>query len=84
MSTKYLLRSDGRKYMLGRGRIVVGRSRTADIKLTELQHSKIHAIMYVEEFGVTLLDQSRNGTFINGQRITTKQLSNGDQIKRFI
>jgi pSer/pThr/pTyr-binding forkhead associated (FHA) protein len=60
----------------------IGRSQNADIKIMDIKVSRSHSRIekrggkfYIVDLG------SRNGTYVNGERITTHELINGDNIK---
>lgn len=72
---------------LEREEVILGRTLEADVRINDTkvsrQHAKISAVLNEEtrrtdyiltDFG------SRNGTFINGQKITQETLQNGDKI----
>lgn len=63
--------------------VLVGRHPTlADILLTDPTVSSRHARMLYQEDSFTLHDlDSTNGSFVNGQRVQTKQLQDQDHIK---
>jgi len=60
----------------------IGRSQSADIKVMDIKVSRSHSRIEKrgEKFYITDLG-SRNGTYVNGERITTHELVNGDNIK---
>ena len=68
----------------------VGRSRSCDIILTETDISTVHCELYlikmnidnIERSLINIIDKSRNGTFINGNRLVKKDciLKNGDRV----
>lgn len=64
-------------------RVVVGRSRSCDIRLREDTVSRLHAALVWEEGGWMLEDLgSSNGTFLNGQRVVERQrVKVGDQVR---
>lgn len=71
-------------------KISIGRSRSCNITLTEPDISTIHAELFTIEVQlngnkrkmINIIDKSRNGTFINGDRLVKKDyvLKNGDKI----
>lgn len=73
---------EGRAFALTPGDNVIGRDPSARISLDSLQVSRQHARVRVTELDVTLEDlESRNGTIVNGARITAPvTLNNGDEI----
>jgi DNA-binding winged helix-turn-helix (wHTH) protein len=73
---------EGRAFALAPGDNIIGRDPSARISLDSLQVSRQHARVRVGDLHVTLEDlESRNGTSVNGERITgAVLLSNGDKI----
>jgi serine phosphatase RsbU (regulator of sigma subunit) len=78
----YPKKGDGSAFPLGRKPIRIGRASTNDIVLPDQFTSSCHAIISATEAGYTLEDQgSKNGTFLNGRRITGGVvLAKGDRI----
>lgn len=71
---------------LEREEVTLGRAVEADVRVVDSKVSRLHAKIMTEMNGddttkciLTDLD-SRNGTFLNGQRITQEVLQNGDKI----
>jgi diguanylate cyclase (GGDEF)-like protein len=71
---------------LEREEVTLGRSLGADVRVNDAKASRRHAKIEVREpegapaeYILTDLN-SRNGTFLNGRRITTENLRNGDKI----
>jgi hypothetical protein len=60
----------------------IGRSQAADIKVMDIKVSRSHCRIEKrgDKFYITDLG-SRNGTYVNGDRITTHELTSGDNIK---
>jgi protease PrsW len=75
----------GREYTLESGFLTIGRSENCTVKfdpLTERIASKQHAYIEARTDGFFLTDnKSTNGTFLNGERIETARLSDGDVIQ---
>jgi DNA-binding winged helix-turn-helix (wHTH) protein len=71
-----------RPVMLDAGENVIGRDPASRIFLDSLRVSRRHARIMVREISADIEDLgSRNGTYVNGARITTPlALSHGDQI----
>jgi sigma-B regulation protein RsbU (phosphoserine phosphatase) len=69
-------------FALGAGRTSIGRAATNDIVLSDQFSSGCHAVIAPTERGYALLDQgSKNGTFVNGRRVTGEiDLARGDEI----
>ena len=61
--------------------ITVGRATSNTLVLNDLQASRQHARVDLENSAWSVRDlNSRNGTFVNGQRVTLQALRPGDQI----
>ncbi|CEP61506.1 serine/threonine protein kinase DUN1 LALA0_S03e04368g [Lachancea lanzarotensis] len=81
---------EGKFTIQGKPVTTIGRSRNCDIALTEPDISTTHcelSVLSVEIDGgsrqiVNIVDRSRNGTFVNGNRLVKKDyiLRNGDRI----
>jgi EAL domain-containing protein (putative c-di-GMP-specific phosphodiesterase class I) len=57
----------------------IGRSETADHTVYSVKVSKVHAILEVQDGRHAIRDNdSTNGTFVNGERVTSRVLENGD------
>jgi sigma-B regulation protein RsbU (phosphoserine phosphatase) len=69
-------------YVLGTQRVTIGRSSSNDIVLSDQFSSGLHAVVIPTERGYALVDQgSKNGTFVNGRRVTGEiDLVRGDEI----
>jgi len=66
----------------GEGAVVIGRSKTADLKLTDPDTSRRHAKIVCEGGSYIVHDLlSTNGTWINGARIDEQVLRPGDRIE---
>ncbi|CAN5714640.1 hypothetical protein BH11PSE13_BH11PSE13_10940 [soil metagenome] len=60
---------------------MMGRAQTNDIVLDNERASRFHAALITNGTAVTIEDLgSRNGLFLNGVRIASAQLANGDTI----
>jgi hypothetical protein len=65
-----------------RGELVVGRDRTAGLRLGEQSVSRCHARLALLDDEVSIVDlSSRNGTFVNGDRVSMAMLATGDRIR---
>jgi pSer/pThr/pTyr-binding forkhead associated (FHA) protein len=64
------------------GTYTVGRGDVVNIRLDDREVSRTHAIVIVSATSVTVEDQkSANGTFINGEEVTTRSaLRDGDKV----
>ncbi len=59
----------------------IGRSLSADLRFEDPTVSRRHAVLVVEADGVRVLDdRSLNGVFVNGERIVSQLLGDGDEI----
>ena len=60
----------GRRWLVPPGRsFVVGRDEGVDLQITDAMVSRHHLLLQSAERGWQLIDQSRNGSFVNGQRV---------------
>jgi FHA domain-containing protein len=76
-----LLVGEGRRNVLSGSRVVVGRSREADIVLADPNVSRRHAELRRDESGWHVMDLgSTNGIKVNGRRVDQVGLSPGDRI----
>lgn len=72
----------GKAYTLSKSEIVIGRDVNADVIVNTAEVSRRHARLYMDG-GIFVIEDlgSTNGTFINGQRLTTPvPLRSGDRI----
>jgi len=59
----------------------IGRSLSADLRFEDPTVSRRHAVLISESSGVRVLDdRSLNGVFVNGERIVSHLLRDGDEI----
>jgi pSer/pThr/pTyr-binding forkhead associated (FHA) protein len=71
----------GKQFTLGDEPITFGRGDQNDIVLPNERASRVHAELRREDGAYLIEDQgSRNGTWVNGVRVTTQQLQPGDEI----
>lgn len=80
----YYFTPDGRRKSipLGDQPLTVGRSADADIVLLDEQASREHCVLRLDDGAYCLKDlQSKNGTFVNDQRIEVHALSPGEHIR---
>ncbi|MFZ5646541.1 MAG: FhaA domain-containing protein [Bacillota bacterium] len=62
--------------------VVIGRRESCDITLPDSNMSRRHARLEPLKEGWVITDlDSTNGTFVNGERIKTRRLENGDSVK---
>jgi DNA-binding winged helix-turn-helix (wHTH) protein len=80
---RFLLVVNGVAFALRDGRNVIGRDSTAHVKLDSASASRSHAVVTVTGDEAILQDlRSRNGTFLNGERLeTARPLRAGDEIR---
>ena len=59
----------------------IGRSLSAHLRFEDPTVSRRHAVLVTERDGVRLLDdRSLNGVFVNGERIVSRLLEDGDEV----
>ena len=76
-----LLVGEGRRNVLSGSRVVIGRSREADIVLQDPNISRRHAELRRADEGWQIVDLgSTNGIKVNGRRVDNQALRPGDQI----
>jgi hypothetical protein len=76
-----LLVGGGRRNVLSGNRVVVGRSREADIVLQDPNVSRRHAELRKDDGGWQIVDLgSTNGIKVNGRRVDNQPLRPGDQV----
>lgn len=76
-----LMRADGEAESvdLNAHETTLGRSLKNGVVLDSVAASRQHAVITVDAAFVTIRDtDSRNGTFVNGQRVVTQTLADGD------
>ena len=67
---------------LGERKIYMGRMAQSEFILTDTNVSRVHAWIAYEQHRHVLYDaESRNGSFVNGVRITAQRLRDGDEIR---
>jgi len=73
----------GEMYKLSGEQVTMGRGGSADIRLVDEGISRFHARIRSEGNHMVVEDlESRNGTFLNGERVTTaRKLEDGDKIQ---
>jgi len=60
----------------------IGRSKECDIRLEGPGLSRLHAVVESVDGKLVIRDQaSNNGTYVNGERVETAELAEGDEIK---
>ena len=64
-----------------KGIIVIGRDSDCDVRIESQYVSRHHCCLSESNEGLVIEDlESRNGTFLNGQRISSAVLRSGDEI----
>ncbi|MCB0327886.1 MAG: GGDEF domain-containing protein, partial [Bdellovibrionales bacterium] len=72
----------GRKYEVEKSSLSVGRNSDCDIFVDDDDVSRTHALINIKSEGVYISDLgSTNGTLVNGEKITTHLLQDGDRIQ---
>lgn len=72
----------GRVYELTRSETVIGRGSACDVMLEDNQTSRRHARMMIGPRGAQLIDESVNGTYVNGERVQgSRALRAGDVVR---
>lgn len=74
----------GMTYELGKDETLIGRNPTTDITLLDEGISREHAVILADETtgGHVIEDlQSTNGTKVNGKRVRSAELQDGDEIQ---
>jgi hypothetical protein len=76
----FLTSSDGRREKISKDRFVIGRGRHCDFVIDSGKVSREHAAIVREDANYFIEDlKSSNGTWFNKQRITRRQIQDGDQ-----
>ena len=71
-----------KEWVLGSGRLVMGRLPTCEISLNDANASRQHAELVKREDGWWLVDlDSTNGTFVNDSMVKERRLGPGDRIQ---
>lgn len=74
--------NSGVQLQLEQGWLLLGRGEESVLRFVEPSVSTRHAIIATEQDEFFVLDQnSRNGTFLNGERVQTARLTHGDVIE---
>jgi Protein of unknown function (DUF3662)/FHA domain len=72
---------DGRQEEITQRHVVIGRSRSCDIRLPDVNVSRRHAELRQEGATYWIIDlDSMNGTLVNGKRVERERLRDGDTI----
>lgn len=68
--------------VLSSGRILVGRAESCEMIISSSGVSSVHAVIEISGVGAKVYDMnSKNGTFINGEKIVSNNLNIGDSIR---
>jgi pSer/pThr/pTyr-binding forkhead associated (FHA) protein len=74
--------TDGREYAVTGQSLVIGRDASSDVVLTGKSVSRRHAEIMASPKGYVLVDNSTNGSWVNGERVKGQRiLARGDVIK---
>ncbi|MFO0734769.1 MAG: FHA domain-containing protein [Labilithrix sp.] len=65
----------GSCHFLREGRNAIGRDDDCEVRLDEASISKTHAFIYLDADGMRLVDNSQNGTIVDGRTIRGAQVS---------
>jgi len=72
----------GEMYKITKDEVVIGRGTEADLQFLDSGISRQHAGIRLEGKEMVVVDMgSRNGTFLNGERVDRKVLHDGDKIQ---
>jgi Protein of unknown function (DUF3662)/FHA domain len=71
----------GRQHVITEPRVVLGRSRDAGVRISDVNISRKHAEVRQEDSTYWVVDLgSTNGTLVNGKRVDRQRLRDGDRI----
>lgn len=77
----FILTVGGKPHELTKSRVVLGRSKEADIRVPDQNVSRRHAEVRLEDDGYWVVDLgSMNGTVVNGKRVDRARLADEDRI----
>jgi pSer/pThr/pTyr-binding forkhead associated (FHA) protein len=73
----------GRMFEMRKDRMTIGRSRESDIFLEDLAVSRLHTTISHGGQGQYIIrdENSANGTYVNGQKVSEYTLNEGDEIQ---
>jgi diguanylate cyclase (GGDEF)-like protein len=75
-------RQAGRAFPIFNSEFLIGRGRQCDLSMDEESISRHHCKIVTENNETLLIDLgSTNGTYLNGKRVTSSSLQNGDQFQ---
>jgi pSer/pThr/pTyr-binding forkhead associated (FHA) protein len=70
------------KLSLAKDRILIGRSADSDVRINHAGVSRSHAVVTAKDGAFFVEDlESSNGTLVNGKRVRSVQLRNGDLVE---
>jgi pSer/pThr/pTyr-binding forkhead associated (FHA) protein len=70
----------GQTIPLNRAICVLGRDAQAEVRIQDKAVSRIHAIVTYQQQEFRICGRGRNGTFLNGSRVTGYRLRDGDKV----
>jgi pSer/pThr/pTyr-binding forkhead associated (FHA) protein len=71
----------GRQHVIAEPRVVLGRSREAGVRISDVNISRRHAELRQEGASYWIVDLgSTNGVTVNGKRVDKQRLRDGDRI----
>ena len=74
--------SAAQEHELTRGELIIGRSSSCGLVLSDEKISRQHARLRIDGQSMLIEDlRSRNGTFLNGERVESADLRVGDEIR---
>ena len=72
----------GTRFQIGRQRVGIGRSSENTVRIEDSEASRFHAAIQWQDAGFALTDLgSANGTLLNGVRVETAAIVDGDQLQ---
>ncbi|MCX4405317.1 MULTISPECIES: FHA domain-containing protein [unclassified Streptomyces] len=71
----------GQSVVLGSAPLRFGRKSDNDVIIVSVSASRLHTEIVVEDGAFVLYDRSKNGTFVNDERVTRHVLAPGDSIR---
>jgi two-component system, NtrC family, response regulator AtoC len=73
---------ESQELLLGDAPVVIGRSRRADVRMDTASLSRLHVRLAPREYDYEITDlDSRNGLFVNGIRVRSALLRDGDVVQ---
>jgi len=72
--------ADAPEHPKGAGTVTIGRAKDSDIVISDVLASREHATLCLTPLGTEIRDVSINGTFVNGTRVGSAILSEGDVV----